>query len=82
MGINLHIRAAIGIAGSQVALAQRVGCSQQTISRYLNQQAKISAEHALAIHRATGGQISKSALRPDLWPGSRRRSAAAEGAVA
>lgn len=53
--------------GRQQDLAERVGCAQQTISKYLNEEIRVSAEHAIAIHRATAGVVPASALRPDLW---------------
>jgi DNA-binding transcriptional regulator YdaS (Cro superfamily) len=63
------IKRAIDIAGSQAALAAATGLTQQGISYLLNDAAKVSGEAAVAIHRATGGQISKEALRPDLFKG-------------
>jgi DNA-binding transcriptional regulator YdaS (Cro superfamily) len=59
---------AVKIAGSQTILAERTRRSQQQISALCTRATSISAEDALAIHRATGGQIAASRLRPDLWP--------------
>jgi DNA-binding transcriptional regulator YdaS (Cro superfamily) len=53
--------------GSQSALAERMGRSQQQVSALCTRATTISAEDALAIHRATGGKVSASDLRPDLW---------------
>ena len=62
-----HIRRAVALAGSQSALADQIGLSQQGISWLLNEAPKVSAEIALAIHRATGGQVRKEDLRPDIF---------------
>jgi len=66
-GFREHIRRAVGIAGSQQKLAVRAGFSQQHISYLLNSADQISAESAVAIDRATGGQVSRAQLRPDLF---------------
>lgn len=64
---NPHIEQAVKLCGRQQDLAAKAGCAQQTISKYLNDEIRVSAEHAVAIHRATGGAVPASALRPDLW---------------
>lgn len=61
------VAAAVEMAGSQVALARLMGRSQQQVSALCNYATGISAEDAIAIHRATSGKISASELRPDLW---------------
>lgn len=61
------LREAVEIVGSQAELERRSGIPQQTISWLLNKSERISAEHAVAIDRATSGKVSKSALRPDLF---------------
>lgn len=63
-----HLRRAIGQVGSQPKLAKAMGCSQSKISWLLVTAEQISAEDALAIDRATEGDVSASELRPDLWP--------------
>lgn len=67
---NPHIERAIKICGRQQDLAERAGCAQQTISKYLIGEIRISAEHAVQIERATDGEVARSDLRPDLWPSS------------
>jgi DNA-binding transcriptional regulator YdaS (Cro superfamily) len=62
-----HIRRAIDIAGSQRALADQIGLSQQGISYLLNDAPQVSAEIAIAIHRATQGKVRKEELRPDIF---------------
>ena len=62
-----HVRRAIDLAGSQRALAKQIGLSQQGISYLLNDAPQVSAEIAIAIHRATGGRVRKEELRPDIF---------------
>ena len=62
-----HIRRAVELAGSQRALAEKIGLSQQGISYLLNDAPQVSAEIALAIDRATNGQVRKEELRPDIF---------------
>lgn len=61
-----HIQRAIQLFGSQAALAERIGLSQQGIS-YLLKTHRVSAETATAIDRATNGLVSREELRPDLF---------------
>jgi DNA-binding transcriptional regulator YdaS (Cro superfamily) len=62
-----RIAQAIEIVGSQKKLAEAAGCEQQTISKLLNRQRRISAEIAVAIDKATEGRVSKHTLRPDIF---------------
>lgn len=62
-----HLQTAIDQLGSQPKLADAMGCSQSKISWLLLTAKEISAEDALGVHRATGGKVSASQLRPDLW---------------
>lgn len=62
-----HIESAISITGSQVKLAEAMGCSQQYISWLLKEAKQISAEMALKVEAATGGEISRKHLRPDIF---------------
>ena len=64
---NEAIKEAIDLIGSQEALARAMGSSQSRISRLLLEQQKVEAEDAIAIERATNGQIPRWRLRPDLW---------------
>lgn len=58
---------AVRIVGSQAALAEKMGRSQQQVSALCTRATFISAEDALAIHRATDGAVPASGLRPDIW---------------
>lgn len=63
-----HVEKAIGLYGSQAKLAAEMGCSQQYISWLLKDADQVSAEMAVAFERVTSGQVSRSDLRPDLFP--------------
>ena len=69
-----RLRAAVAIKGSQAQLAADMeqcgakGVSQSKISWLLMKAEHISAEDALAIDRATSGEVRASDLRPDIWP--------------
>jgi DNA-binding transcriptional regulator YdaS (Cro superfamily) len=67
MKFREHIRRAIDLTGSQVKLADGMGCSQQYISWLLNEAHQVSAEMALKFEQATGGKVSRHDLRPDLF---------------
>lgn len=64
---NPLIEEAIEVFKSQDALAKAIGTSQARVSRLLLNTSKVEAEDAIAIERATGGQIPRWRLRPDLW---------------
>lgn len=61
------IKRAISLLGSQQKLAELTGLSQQGVSYLLNQAPRVTAEVAVAIERATSGQIRKADLRPDIF---------------
>lgn len=63
-----ELKRASELMGSQNHLAAAMGCSQSKISWLVTTAKEISAEDALAIHRATKGEVAASTLRPDLWP--------------
>ncbi len=64
--VRAAVAAAVTYRGSQAKLAQACGVSQAAISR-AKLSGRVSAGLALSIHRATGGAVPASALRPDLW---------------
>lgn len=76
------IERAISILGSQAKLADACGVKQPSIWQAKDTQ-RCSAELAMAIERATDGQVTAIELRPDLpWPviedGPRQPSGAPE----
>ena len=56
---------AVLIAGSQSALARKIGTRQSSIWDWLTRQKQPPAEFVLRIERATG--ISRHLLRPDIY---------------
>ena len=69
MTVHHHIERAIAKLGSEAKLGSACGCSQAAIWK-AKRAGRVSAEMAMAIDRATGGEVSRADLRPDLWPGS------------
>lgn len=67
---NMHLQQAIRILGGQAALARACGkgCKQQHVWNWMHRDRKIPAEFVLAIERATGGQVTRHQLRPDIYP--------------
>lgn len=63
------LKKAVRIAGGQSRLAAMIGgrVRQQHVSYWLTRE-YIPAEHVLAIERATGGEVTRGQLRPDLYP--------------
>ena len=54
--------------GSQAKLAEKCGVSQQSIWQAKDTE-RCSAELAMAIEKATAGEVTAAKLRPDLpWP--------------
>ena len=65
--IQKLLRDAVEKAGSQAKFAEAVGLSQQGVSYLLRNSDRIAAETAIAIERATNGEIRREQLRPDLF---------------
>jgi DNA-binding transcriptional regulator YdaS (Cro superfamily) len=63
--VGKAVACAITLTGSQQKLAAACGVSQPSISK-AKRQGRVSAELALAIHRATAGTVPACLLRPDL----------------
>jgi DNA-binding transcriptional regulator YdaS (Cro superfamily) len=61
------MKRAISLAGSQEALAERLGVSQAAVSYWLTQAKAVPAERAVQIEAVTDGAVSRKELRPDLW---------------
>lgn len=67
MSTNEALTRAIEIAGSQAALAARIGVSQAHVSYWACKAKKgVPPEHALTIERETG--VPRFELRPDIYP--------------
>lgn len=61
------LQKAINKAGSQQALAAAIGVSQQHVSYLMTKARRIPAEIAIAVERATDGEVSRNELRPDIF---------------
>lgn len=61
------MRKAIRLVGSQVRLAEAVGCSQMMVWKLVHGRARISVEMARKIHIATDGKCDESDMRPDFF---------------
>ncbi len=64
--VNVAIKAAIDIVGSQQKLAEACQVRQPSVWAWLHGKKKVSAENAIRIERATNGQIPAYEIRPDL----------------
>lgn len=61
------IKKAARCAGGQSALARRIGVRPQAVQQWIARN-HVPAERCLDVERATGGQITRHELRPDLYP--------------
>lgn len=66
MTTNAISRAA-QIAGGQSALARKLGCTPQAVSK-MCATGKVPAERVIAVEEAVEGQVTRNELRPDLYP--------------
>ena len=53
-------------AGGTQSLAATLGITTQAISQW--RRVRIPAERVLDIERATGGEVTRHELRPDIYP--------------
>lgn len=67
---------AIDLVGGQTQLARLLGVKQANVWHWLNKAERVPGEYVLAIESATGGRVSRHALRPDLYPDSAAPDAA------
>lgn len=61
-----HIKRAVAVAGNMSALARLCGVSAPAVRKWVH-GGQISAENALRVQTATGGQITARDLRPDIF---------------
>ncbi|WP_341894709.1 molecular chaperone TorD family protein [Ferrovibrio terrae] len=59
---------AITLVGGQTQLARLLGVKQANVWHWLNKADRVPGEYVLAIESATGGQVTRHDLRPDLYP--------------
>jgi len=65
--VSKLLQQAIERFGSETAAAKEAGVSQPTFNE-AKKVGRVGPKLAMGLDRATDGEISKSALRPDLWP--------------
>ena len=63
---KLALLRAIAIAGTQGLLAEKIGVTQQALSKWLRTDGLCSNRFVAAIEAATG--VSRHELRPDIYP--------------
>lgn len=63
--MNLGVKAAIKICGSQAVVAKACGISQPTVFKWLG-GAKMDVAHVSSIVKATNGAVKPEDLRPDV----------------
>ncbi|MBL8807517.1 MAG: molecular chaperone TorD family protein [Rhodospirillales bacterium] len=61
---------AVELVGGQTQLARLLGVKQSHVWHWLNRAERLPAEFVLPIENATGGQVNRHMLRPDLFPDS------------
>lgn len=59
---------AINFFGSQLAIERAIGVRQSTLSYRITRGLPILPEWAIAMETASDGGLTRSQLRPDLWP--------------
>lgn len=79
MRVPQALARAVEVVGGQTQLARLLGVKQANVWHWLNRADHVPGEFVLAIERATGGEVSRHELRPDLYPNAQ---AADDGAVA
>jgi len=67
---------AIKILGDQSKLARKIGVKPQHVWHWQNKAKRIPAEYVLSIEKATDGQVTRSELRPDIYPRESKGEAA------
>lgn len=65
--ISPLIEKAIEIFGSEAKAARAAGVSQPVIHE-ARRKGRVGPKLAIGLDSATNGEISKTILRPDLWP--------------
>ena len=63
------IESAISDFGSETKLAAAAGVTQASINE-AKRKGRVGPRMAMGIEKATEGKITRSVLRPDLWPPS------------
>ncbi len=64
---------AIKYFGSQLGIERAIGIRQSSISYRVVRDLPIPAEWALLMEAASDGELTRTDLRPDLWPAESSR---------
>lgn len=64
------LRRAVAIVGNQTKLAEICGVAPSAVQQWVAANI-VPARRALQIEAATGGQVTRHELRPDLYPEDR-----------
>jgi len=59
---------AISLAGSQSALAERIGKKQSHVWSWMNRDRKCPSAMAIPVASAVGYRVTPHELRPDIYP--------------
>lgn len=73
--LSVGVKAAIKHFTTRTALAKKLGLTRAAVSLWT----RVPVEHVLKIEEATGGALTRTDLRPDVYPPERpakRRKAA------
>lgn len=62
----IHLERAIEIVGGQSKLARAVGTTPQAVHQW-REKGRVPGERARAVELATGGQVTRYELRPDIF---------------
>jgi TorA maturation chaperone TorD/DNA-binding transcriptional regulator YdaS (Cro superfamily) len=66
--VTAALEKAIAIVGGQTQLARLLDVKQANVWHWLKKAERVPGEYVLAIEKATGGEITRHDLRPDLYP--------------
>jgi DNA-binding transcriptional regulator YdaS (Cro superfamily) len=69
-----ELKKAVEAAGGQTAVAKKIGCTSQAVSKWCN-TGEVPVKRLVAFERATG--VPRQDLYPDLFKTKPRRKAAA-----
>jgi len=64
--MNIAIKTAITLVGSQKKLGSACGVSQQAVYKWLHNKAKVAPEQVIPLVLATNGKVKAHEIRPDL----------------
>jgi DNA-binding transcriptional regulator YdaS (Cro superfamily) len=72
--VSVLLEQAISRFGSEAATARAAGVSQPVVHE-ARKKGRVGPRLAIGLDKATDGEISKSILRPDLWPADEKEAA-------